>query len=207
MLTGTQSYASGIGVSGGATLQTDPAVITTSTLAIDSASALQAAAGDLFKLTGDFLSHSTQSATWNTAAATLQFTGGGSHTMLLTGIDLGARPAVAAHNFSWGAVVIDAGDVLSLGDGLDDPLAHVALYVGDLVGALIVGDDVTNIFGNGYDIYYDPFAAENAYLGGRTYQLADDGGWLVAVPAPAPLAVLVPGLAFLLRIKRKRLYS
>jgi hypothetical protein len=38
---------------------------------------------------------------------------------------------------------------------------------------------VTNIVGNGHNVYYSKSSSANSYLGGKTYQLAD-GGELIA---------------------------
>jgi hypothetical protein len=48
-----------------------------------------------------------------------------------------------------------------------------------LKGAVISGDEVTNIVGNGHNVYYSKSSSANSYLGGKTYQLAD-GGELIA---------------------------
>jgi hypothetical protein len=52
-------------------------------------------------------------------------------------------------------------------------------------------------------IYYDPSLAANAYLGGRDYALLD-GGELIATPEPGTLAVLLPGLAAGIALRRRR---
>jgi hypothetical protein len=48
-----------------------------------------------------------------------------------------------------------------------------------LKGAVISGDEVTNIVGNGHNVYYSKSSSANSYLGGKTYKLAD-GGELIA---------------------------
>ena len=120
-----------------------------------------------------------------TDTATIEFLGkaGTSHSMLLTGEDRGATPAGFLENFAWGALVIGAGNSLTLDrsrQGRTDP----ALYVGELTGAVIVGGAIRNISGNGINVYYDAARAANAYLGGRIYGLANGGALIAARPMP-----------------------
>lgn len=44
-----------------------------------------------------------------------------------------------------------------------------------LTGAVIHGDSVTNVRGNGHAVTYDNTSADNSYLAGKTYQLAGGG--------------------------------
>jgi hypothetical protein len=44
-----------------------------------------------------------------------------------------------------------------------------------LKGAVISGDEVANVVGNGHNVYYSKNASANSYLGGKTYKLADGG--------------------------------
>ena len=44
-----------------------------------------------------------------------------------------------------------------------------------LTGAVISGSEVTNIIGNGHNVYYSKSASANSYLGGKTYTLAGGG--------------------------------
>ena len=187
---GTASYA-GIFTNNGAVFS-DPSTQTfSSDLVEGSGGSIQASAGDVYLLEGGFLNHSTQRTTWNTLGAALEFASGGAsslHDLLLAGADLGATAAGYADNFAWGTLTIDAGQSLSLGTGTGSD--SVAFYADSVVGALIDGTDITNIDGNGFDIFYDPLATANGYLGGKTYSLAD-GGALIAdsmLPAPEPAA-------------------
>ena len=177
-------------------LVTDPSVLSFVDLAEGSSAIQVASAGDRFILTGSFLNHSTQNTAWDTSAATIEFAAGGSstHQFLLTGQDAGSSPNGWLNNFAWGSLQLDAGQILSLASG-----GGSALYIGDLLGALISGGTITNIFGNGFDLYYDPTLAANAYLSGGTYMLAGGGELLADNPAPEPgtLALLLPGLAML----------
>lgn len=44
-----------------------------------------------------------------------------------------------------------------------------------LKGAVISGSSITNIVGNGHNVYYSKSASANSYLGGKTYTLAGGG--------------------------------
>lgn len=81
--------------------------------------------------------------------------------------------------------------------------------IGQLLGAVIDGNEVTNIAGNGFNFYYDGLDAANAYLGGLTYQLAGGGQLIssttdVAVPAPAAIAIFAPALFLLAGVRRRQ---
>ena len=80
-----------------------------------------------------------------------------------------------------------------------------AFYAADdaLVGALFSGDDITNIFGNGFNLYYNPDAPENAYLNRLTYQLAGGGELIALVPEPGTLMLLLSGLGVVLILRRR----
>ncbi len=187
----------------------DPSTQNFTTLVTTETGYIQAAAGDVYSVTGDFLNYSVQAGVWDTRAATLVFAGasGTDHLMLLTGSDLGAVAAGMDGNFAWGIVSIEAGNRLILGTGLDDTTIDVALYVGEILGAQISNDSIANILGNGFNIYYDAMLSANEYLDGLTYALAD-GGFLIAysaeVPEPAALALLLPGLALIGFATRRR---
>ena len=72
-----------------------------------------------------------------------------------------------------------------------------------MLGAIIDGNEISNIDGNGFDIEYHWRDAANAYLQGRTYQLAG-GGLLIAVPEPAAAALFLPALIALLAWSGRR---
>jgi hypothetical protein len=184
----------------------DPSTQTFDDLVNGTTGYIDAAPGDLFRVGGDFLNHSSQNLLWDTSAATLEFFGaaGTTHTMLLTGLDLGLGIPGFVDNFAWGALVIELGNTLSLGDGLG--LGGVAQYVGELIGVVILDGAIANIFGNGFNLYYDTEQLANAYLGGGTYALAN-GGFLIAassVPEPMSLALVLPGLGLIAVVLRRR---
>lgn len=184
----------------------DPSTQTFNNLTVTATGAIQASAGDLYQVSGNFLNASTQATGWDTASATLEFITGTStsHILQLTGSDLGATPVGFVNNFAWGTLTIDSGNSLVLADGLTGG-SDVAFYVDDIAGLVFSGDTVTNIDGDGYNIYYNSQDPANAYLEDLTYNLAD-GGELIAAPEPTSLAVMVSGLAggFLARRRRRR---
>ena len=99
-------------------------------------------------LSGDFINHSTQNLTWNTAAADLVFTnvpaGSLNHLLSLPGADLGQTRAGYSNNFAWGSLDL-TNQTLTLADGNDTPGG--AFYVGSILGVTLDGGKVTDIFG------------------------------------------------------------
>jgi hypothetical protein len=151
-------------------------------------------AGDIFRVSGDFLNASLQNTLWDTDNAWLEFVTGADsdHLMTLAGVDAGADLAGYQDNFAWGLMDI-TGNSVSLSDG--NTTDGGAFYVGSLLGLDIAGSSIENLFGNGYNVYYLAGLEDNGYLGGLTYDLAD-GGQLIAVAGSAP--VPVPGAVWLL---------
>jgi hypothetical protein len=78
------------------------------------------------------------------------------------------------------------------------------LRIDVLLGAVIDGDLISNIIGNGFDFFYDMSDAANAYLMGKTYQLAGGGMLAAAVPEPMTGTLLLPGLIALFAGVRRR---
>jgi hypothetical protein len=177
-------------------LSSDPSTLIFNDLSIDPTGSISAAPGDPYQVRGNFLNHSTQNIKWDTSGALLEFAGlaGTSHGLLLTGKDRGAFPVGYVQNFSWDELIIDAGNQLVLGAGA---LNAGALYIASILGAVLTGDEVSNIIGNGFNIYYDPGDLANAYLGGRTFRLLNGGVLAAAVPEASSIALLFSGLGVL----------
>ncbi len=174
-------------------------------LTIEDGGALKGSVGDNWHISNDFINNSLKNETWNTNLAFLEFfTGDDSeHDFFLAGADYGAAWEAYTNNFSWGTMSLAAGNILNLLDGND--VTGGALYLRELLGAVISGGSVTNISGSdGLNIYYLAGLDANAYLGGQTFDLAG-GGQLIATNTPIPGAVwlLASGLVCLIGIRRK----
>ena len=133
---------------------------------------LSGGVGDRFIVTGNFANASTQNVAWSTAAAELSFSGGTAHAMSLAGADRGPTFTGYVNNFAWGILRLAPGQSLILSDGNATPGA--AFYAEQLIieGGL---PQIAAITGNGFNIYYDPLNAANAYLNAGTYPLAGGG--------------------------------
>jgi T5SS/PEP-CTERM-associated repeat protein len=200
-VTGSTAKWNGTFTNNGAYIS-DPSVSTFTNLNNSSTGYLDGGAGDVFKVTGNFISTSTKNLQWSTAGATLEFATGTStaHTMDLTGLDNGALLSGFANNFAWGVLTLDAGNSLTLGG----TIGTNALYVSMLNGLIFSGSDITNIIGDGLNIYYD--ASDDLALNDAVYALVG-GGYLcptgaascsvsvqVNTPEPGSLPLLVVGL-------------
>ena len=168
---------------------------------------LTADAGSQFKVMYDVKFNSTQSTLWRTESATLTLDERFPHAFYLPGKDLGAVADGFTDNFAWGTLELPTVHDTTLRDG--NPLiAGAALYVREIRGVqtytepdlipdpnyggeedppLIPNPNagqayVTNITGSGFNIYYLPELAGNAYLGGKSYDLMG-GGRLVPIGA------------------------
>jgi hypothetical protein len=168
--------------------------------------------GDVYRVLNSFLNSSTMNTTWETSESTLRFvTGTGanpfSHDVALPSEDVGPNESGYMDNFAWGTMEIASGNALVLMDG-NTGNTGTALYLRIITGANLSGPSVTNITGNGVNIYYDPAQPENAYLNSGTYSFTNGGSLIpiqepVAVPAMSHLAV---GILFLVLATLGRAY-
>jgi hypothetical protein len=176
----------------------NPSTQTFSDLTVQSNGYLVGGAGDLFKVSGNFVNNSTQNTLWNTAAATLQFTGtlGTNHNLSITGPDNG--PTGGPGDFSWATLKIDDQIINLLGD------SNAALYVGVITGVDFTGTTANNINGTTsvLNIYYDPTL--NGYLNDATYIFASGSGKLIPTPLLASVLLLGSGLLGLGLLGRRR---
>ncbi|MBC8413699.1 MAG: hypothetical protein ISR96_13175 [Nitrospira sp.] len=168
-----------------------------SDLIIGEAGYLIGGVGDNFFVSGNFENYSMMNTQWNTYDAMLAFTSGADtlHELYVAGTDQGALVSGYSNNFSWGYLDIAAGNFLNLNDGNLD--VGGAMYVGSITGVDLAGLSVTNVSGNGMNIYYDTANTDNTYLQGLTYELAG-GGQLIGVnpavaPEPVSTALMVIG--------------
>jgi hypothetical protein len=153
----------------------DPATQYFNTLIISQNGYLVGQHSDKFYINGDFISNSTMNTVWNTKQAHLGFIAGQSnqHTFYITGADYGAEMIGFSNNFSWGTLDL-TGNLLALLDGNTD--IGGALYLRNILGLQISGDDILNIFSiDGLDTYYIANLGENGYLHGLTYDLEGGG--------------------------------
>ena len=111
-------------------------------------------------------------------------TGGGAGTVTISGTGLDGNLAADPGSTMTLSLSSDSsvtGTLTNTGLALDNT-STVSLRADStattVAGALLTGTAVTNITGNGHTLAYDPAAAENAYLNGGTYDLAQ-GGQLV----------------------------
>jgi hypothetical protein len=185
----------------------DPATSIFSDLTLRFGDYLYGELGDHFIIQNNLTSHSANLAQWNTQQVALTFRQGTDqfHDLYLTGADLGAIKAGFLNNFAWGKLTLEAGQFLTLLDGNDTQGA--ALYVGEILGLAIdwQGKLITNIKGNGLNIYYDPLDPANAYLKGQTFAFLN-GGYLApaVIPVPGTVWLLLTGLAGILGLRAKR---
>jgi autotransporter-associated beta strand protein len=154
--------------------------------------------GDRFFITGDLKSTSKAKSSWQTELAELHLIGGAEHVLSIAGADLGVNFDGYVNNFAWGSLLLGSGDELVLEDANDS--MGGALYVHSLLlGGGI--DQIADIQSNGLNIYYDLGNSANAYLGGKSYELAG-GGTISAVPEPVG-ALWVVATGIVLRRRRK----
>jgi hypothetical protein len=176
------------------TIILDPSKVTLSDLTVGATGVILAGIGDVFDIHGNFINDSTQNTQWNTDAAELDFTGGGTHVFGLAG----KASAGFGDNFAWDILRIGSSDVLDLEIG-----SGSALYVNFLDGLVTSGNLVTNIFGGPdlflyYDMANNPFLHGNYLLqgGGELIAFGDVNGGGNDVPEPPTLALVLAGLSF-----------
>lgn len=168
----------------------DPAVNRFYNLIITQNGYLKGGIDDQFLISKDFLNYSTNTL-WNTSDALLGFEGGGQHTLYQTG------------DCYWDTLkIFDGNSIMLSGTG--------TLYLENLIGLAFdpTGTTITNIWGNGLNLYY--LAADNPWLYGRPYSLMGGGSLLAyntqgPVPEPATLLLLSSGLLGLIGFNRKKL--
>jgi len=163
------------------TFISDPSDNYFSNVAIGASGAWMGGVGDRFFVSGDFVNHSANSIQWDTADAELHLLAGTGDVLAVNAKDVGISFDGYDNNFAWGMLSLAAGRSLTLVDA--DATPGGAIYVDhlDLQGGL---DQIGNITGNGMTLYYHLGNPNNAYLDGKTYQLAG-GGNISPVPEPA----------------------
>ena len=167
----------------------DPSTNFFTDLVIGTGGTLTGGVGDKFVVSGNFFNGSLQNTTWATGSAELDFSGGATpHSVSLAGVDHGPNFAGYVNNFAWGIVRVASGQSLVLSDG--NATAGGALYVQQLLLGGGVAQ-IASIAGNGYNLYYKPFDAANAYLGGNTYPLTGGGA---IIPVAANVKIIASSL-------------
>jgi fibronectin-binding autotransporter adhesin len=182
------------------TFISDPADNFFSSVNIGPGGAWVGGVGDRFFVSGDLLNHSTSATQWDTAAAELHLISGGAGDVLqVNGKDLGISFQGYDDNFAWGTLSLAAGRSLRLADA--DAIPSGAVYVDhlDLQGGI---EQIANITGNGMTLYYSLGNPNNAYLDGKSYELAG-GGSITPVPEPGTALSLLALLLFARRATRR----
>ncbi len=137
---------------------------------------------DRWFISGDFTSNSVRASDWNTSKSYLAFVGGAdlNHDFLITGSDSGASLSGYTNNFAWGTLDV-TGNSLYLFDG--NAIPGGALYVDEMLGLAISGNQILNIFGQAdVNIYYQADLPQNSYLGGLAYHFQGRGRLIPCFP-------------------------
>ncbi len=190
------------GFTNNGTVITDPSTTNYTNWTVGTTGTTIAATGDQFNVSDNFNNNSTQNTTWHTSGANLEFTGTGAHTMALAGLDMGATAAGWNNNFAWSLLTLDSGNSLVLSSGRGSGAA--AFYVSDLAGLVFSGTTISNITGNGLNVYYNPLV--DSALNDQTYALTGGGSLMPDSPTPEPatLTLLAMGGIMLLARGRRR---
>ena len=156
----------------------DPSTNTFSSLTIGSTGYINASAGDRYVITGSagLVNNSTDTTHWSTMGATLEFAGTGSQTLGLNASNSDGLANIFDNAFGWKTLALDTGAIVNLVGG--SVASDNAFYVDLLTGLAMSGLDVTNINGNGFDIFY--LASADPSLNDLTYNLAG-GGYLIPI--------------------------
>jgi hypothetical protein len=182
------------------TFVSDPADNFFTDLIVNPNGVLLGGVGDRFFVSGSFLNGSLQPGSWQTAQAELTFHGGSASPVSFAGADLGPSYAGYTNNFAWGTLRLEIGQSLTLSDGNGTPGAALYATIVDLDGGL---GQIAAITGNGFNIYYDPANAANAYLGNQAHAFPG-GGALVPVPEPRGICALLTAVVALSGRQRRK---
>lgn len=191
-----------VGPAGKGTFTKNGGTLLVDHLSVGANGALVSASGEVWSVRGNFSNVSTNNTGFNLLGATLEFTGGGAHTLDVAGADLGGGvdefgvTVSAINNFGLDALKLaSAFDTLTLNDSNG---GGGALYIRAL---LLPGNNTNLVSGissvNGLNIYYRYDDTRSGYLNGLTYGLTG-GGLLIGIPEPS-VAVLWLAGALLLR--------
>jgi hypothetical protein len=170
----------------GGTLQVDPATVNFTSISLDSTSVVSGSAGDVFNITGNFTDDISTAANNNLAPVTLDFQGGGTHTLNWDSTG------------SIGEIKLASGDDLTL--NLTGNLDVETLAISSTAQLTITGSG---------SLIYDSANAANNYLEDQEYN-PNGGGALepssdvTATPEPSTWALLLGGGVMLLWWQRRR---
>lgn len=181
------------------------------------------AAGDVYAFGADFALQSTNRLAFNMAGARAVFATNGyglatttaSHTLNLTNsgaVDMGSNwldYTQLTTNFAIGTLTVALSNKLTV-TGVESGATTNALYVGvlDLSAWNTNAAGLTNTLQAALslpdiNVYYDKYAAQNAYLQGLEFNVWS-GGLLIPIPEPVTLGALAAGLGLLALRRRAR---